>query len=137
MLCNVYNFTCYLIFNIMIANSQSKKYITRFYADLKFVHCPQTNDKVYLGKGSLWYPRYCGVWSRTQINLEKQIVQIVDFFLFRQFLIYTQQLSVNFIRTELKTLEWDILNHNRLISVSNVHTFDFLLMILFLDISVL
>ena len=36
--------------------------------------------------------------------------------------------------TELKTLEWDILNPDRLIWVSNVHTFDFILNPLFLDI---
>ena len=36
---------------------------------------------------------------------------------------------------ELKTLEWDILNHDRLIWLSNVHTFDFILIILFFDIS--
>ena len=29
--------------------------------------------------------------------------------------------------SELKTLEWDILNHDYLIWVSNIHTFDFLL----------
>jgi len=36
--------------------------------------------------------------------------------------------------TELKPLEWDIPNHDCLIWLY-VHTFDFLLMILFLDIS--
>ena len=35
--------------------------------------------------------------------------------------------------TELKTLEWDILNHGRLIWVSNIHTFNFFLIILFFE----
>ena len=33
--------------------------------------------------------------------------------------------------TELKTLEWDILNPDRLIWVSNVHTFDLFLILFF------
>ena len=36
-----------------------------------------------------------------------------------------------FKQPELKTLEWDILNPDRLIWVSNVHTFDFILNPLF------
>ena len=31
-----------------------------------------------------------------------------------------------YIKSELKTLEWDILNPDRLIWISNVHTFDFI-----------
>ena len=33
--------------------------------------------------------------------------------------------KVQFIQPELKTLEWDIINPDHLIGVSNVHTFDF------------
>ena len=42
--------------------------------------------------------------------------------------------SKNFLWSELKSCEWDILNPNPLIWVSNVHTFYFHLNSLFLDI---
>ena len=46
-----------------------------------------------------------------------------------QWSIYENELS-----SELKTLEWDILNPDRLIWVSNVHTFNFFFLLSFLEI---
>ena len=66
--------------------------------------------------------------SRVTHNIRK-IVFILWGLIITWFILFT--LWYNFILSELKTLEWDILNTDRLIWVSNVHTFDYILNPLF------